>query len=69
MEQFLIALIVLLAAWYAVRSVLRAWRGKTACAEDMCLGCAFKDGCTHAAPSAAQTGAKTEDEELDDAER
>ncbi|MEN6645204.1 MAG: hypothetical protein ABFE08_22400 [Armatimonadia bacterium] len=61
MEQVIIGIIVLVAAWYVVRNLTRAWRGKTACQEDMCIGCAFKDSCGHV-PQTPVTQSKDNEE-------
>lgn len=65
MESIIIGIIVLVAAWYVVRSLSRAWRGKTACQEDMCIGCAFKEGCGQV-PQTPETQLQDNEETADD---
>lgn len=64
MEQIIIGIIVLVAAWYVVRNLTRAWRGKTACQEDMCIGCAFKEGCRHLPQTPTKQSDDSEETEI-----
>lgn len=47
LETIVVGLIVLLAAAYVVRGLLRTIRGKTACQQDLCAGCASREGCRY----------------------
>jgi len=47
-EQILIGVIVVLAALYVLLSLRRALTGKTACQEEMCIGCALRKECAQA---------------------
>ena len=46
-QDIIVGLIVLVAAAYAVRQIVRSVTGRRACDVDQCANCPFAEGCGH----------------------
>lgn len=46
-QDIIVGLIVLVAAAYAIRHIVRSVTGRRACDVDQCAGCRFAEGCGH----------------------
>jgi hypothetical protein len=46
-QDIIVGAIVLVAAAYAIRHIVRSVTGRRACDADHCAGCPFGEGCEH----------------------